>query len=239
MLAHIFTAKFMDHLPYARQEKRFERIGVGVSRQDMANWQGKIGIILISLYVLLKGGRVLRMDETTVQVMGEEDRKDTQKSYMGLARGGPPGKSVVTYKYSDSRKVENIDEFIEGFQGYLQTDGYAGYDSAVCGRTDIIHAGCFAHGRRKFFEAQKNGVQAKSAAIGIKYIKGLYDINNELREQLKANKVDESTFLTQRKERSAVILKKFRTILINGAGRYPLRRYWGRRWVIRLTNGIN
>jgi transposase len=72
MLAHIFTAKFADHLPYARQEKQFERIGVGISRQDMANWQGKVGTILIPLYVLLKGtlkeGRVLRMDETTVQV---------------------------------------------------------------------------------------------------------------------------------------------------------------------------
>ena len=124
------------------------------------------------------------MDETTVQVMGEEGRKDTQKSYMWLARGGPPGKPVVIFKYSSSRKAENIDEFINGFHGYLQTDGYAGYDSAVTGRTDIIHVGCFAHGRRKFFEAQKSGVKATSAAIGIKYIKQLYDIDNELREQL-------------------------------------------------------
>ncbi|MDR0709728.1 MAG: transposase [Spirochaetaceae bacterium] len=74
MLAHIFTAKFQDHLPYNRQEKQFKRIRVGVSRQDMANWQGKTGIILISLYALLKQtlkkGKVLRMDETTVAVHG-------------------------------------------------------------------------------------------------------------------------------------------------------------------------
>ena len=49
MRAHIVTAKFADHLPYSRQEQPFERIGVGVSRQDMANWQEKAGIILISL----------------------------------------------------------------------------------------------------------------------------------------------------------------------------------------------
>jgi transposase len=180
MLAHIFTAKFADHLPYSRQVKQFEQIGVGVSRQDMANWQEKVGIILISLYVLLKQtvkeGKVLRMDETTVQVMGEEDRKDTQKSYMWLARGGPPGKPVVIFKYSSSRKAENIDEFVDGFRGYLQTDGYAGYDSAVNGRRDIIHVGCFANARRKFFEARKTGVHAKSAAIGISHIKGLYEI---------------------------------------------------------------
>jgi transposase len=97
MLAPIVTAKFADHLPYAKQEKQFERIGVGVgvSRQDMANRQEKAGIVLLSLYVMLKAGKVLRMDETTVQVMGEEDRKDTRKSYMWLARGGPPGKPVV------------------------------------------------------------------------------------------------------------------------------------------------
>jgi transposase len=180
MLAHVFTAKFADHLPYARQEKQFERIGVGVSRQDMANWQENVGIILLSLYVMLKGtlneGKVLRMDETTVQVMGEEDRKDTQKSYMWLARGGPPGKPVALFKYSSSRRAENVDEFIEGFHGYLQTDGYAGYDSAVKGRSDIIHVGCFAHARRKFFEAQKTGVHAKPAAIGISSIKGLYSV---------------------------------------------------------------
>ncbi|MDR2071740.1 MAG: IS66 family transposase [Treponema sp.] len=222
MLAHIFTAKFADHLPYSRQEKQFERIGVNVSRQDMANWQGKVGIILLSLYVLLKdavrAGKVLRMDETTVQVMGEEERKDTRKSYMWLARGGPPGKPVVIFKYSSSRKAENIDEFIQGFSGYLQTDGYAGYDSAVRGRSDIIHAGCFAHGRRKFFEAQKNGMQAKSAVIGINYIKQLYDIDNGLREKLKKNELDENNFLTQRKERSKVVLEKFRGYLDKRAG---------------------
>jgi transposase len=129
------------------------------------------------------------MDETTVHVMGEEDRKDTRKSYMRLARGGPPEKPVVIFKYSDLRKAENREEFTAGFCGYLQTDGCAGYDRAVKGREDIIHAGCFAHARRKFFEAQKNEVHARSAAIGIQYIKQLYDIDNELREELKKNEL--------------------------------------------------
>jgi transposase len=143
----------------------------------MANRQGKIRIILIS-YVLLKEtvktGRVLRMDETTVQVMGEEDRKDARKSYMRLARGGPPGKPVVIFKYSSSRKGENIDEFIHRFSGYLQSDGCVAYDCAVAGRSGIIHGGCFTRARRKFFEAQKNGVQVKSAATDINYIKQWY-----------------------------------------------------------------
>jgi transposase len=153
------------------------------------------------------------MDETVVQVMGEEGRKDTQKSYMWLARGGPPGKAVVIFKYGNTRKGENIDEFIEGFSGFLQTDGYAGYDRAVKGRNDIIHVGCFAHARRKFFEAQKNGGNARPAAIGIKYIKQLYGIDNELRERLKRNELDEGNFSRERKERSVEVLEKFRRYL--------------------------
>jgi transposase len=232
MLAHIFTAKFQDHLPYARQEKQFERIGVVVSRQDMANWQGKIGIILISLYALLKRtlkeGVVLRMDETVVQVMGEEDRKDTQNSYMWLARGGPSGKPVVIFKYSSSRKAENIDEFIDGFSGFLQTDGYGGYDSAVSGRGDIIHVGCFSHARRKFFEAQKSGVAAKSAAVGITYIRQLYEIENELRGKLQGNETDENNFLAERRERSEVVLGKFRKYLDERAGEVPAETLLGK-----------
>jgi transposase len=101
LLAYIFIAKFCDGLPYYRLEKQFDRIGVPVSRQDMANWQvsafEKLTILFRLMMDHLKSGKVLRMDETTVQVMGEENRKDTQKSYIWLARGGPPGKTVVIF----------------------------------------------------------------------------------------------------------------------------------------------
>jgi transposase len=198
----------------------------------MANWQAEIGIILISLYVLLKQtvkeGKLLRMDETTARVMGEEDRKDTRKSYMRLARGGPPGKPAVIFKYSSSRKAEDIDEFIGGFSGYLQTDGCAGYDSAVSGRGDIIQAGCFAHARRKFFEAQKNGIQAQSAAISINYIKQLYGIDHDLREKLKKNEADEDNFLRQRKERSEAVLEKFGKYLDKRIGEVPSETLLGK-----------
>jgi hypothetical protein len=55
--------------------------------------------------------------------------------------------------------------------------------------------GCFAHARRKFFEAQKSVARAKPAATGIQYIKGLYDIDSELRKQLAEKKLDEKRFL--------------------------------------------
>jgi hypothetical protein len=60
----------------------------------------------------------------------EADRKDTQKSYMWLARGGPPDKPVIICKYHPSRASEHTSEFVDGFTGFPRTDGYAGYDCA-------------------------------------------------------------------------------------------------------------
>jgi len=222
LLSTIFTYKFERHIPYYRQEKMYEEIGADISRQDMSNWQQqvyqKITPLLELLLKTVKSGPVLQMDETTVQVISdrkseEEARKDTQKSYMWLARGGPPGKKVTWYEYHPTRAGYNAKEFLEGYSGYLQTDGYTGYDLAVEGRTDIHHVGCFAHARRKFFEASQVDKKSLSAQEGIKYIRKLYDIEDELREVLEKDK-DTDKFLRERKEQVEPILEKFKAWLI-------------------------
>jgi transposase len=212
LLVYIFIAKFCDGLPYYRLEKQFERIGVSISRQDMANWQvtvfEKLTKLLKLMMAHIKKGKVLRMDETTVQVMGEDGRDDKQKSYIWLARGGPPDKIVTILEYKPTRASDNIDEWLDGFQGYLQTDGYSGYDCALGRHIGIIHVGCFAHARRKFFEALKVGSQAKSAAIGITYIKKLYTIEDELRDS--ESKLSYEDFVLQRKKKAMPILDEFK-----------------------------
>jgi transposase len=213
LLSTIFTQKFQMHLPYYRQEKQLEQIGADISRQDMSNWQQQVYIKLDPLFILLKktikSGPILQMDETTVQVMREEERKNTQKSYMWLARGGPPGKTVLWYEYHTTRAAMHAKEFLEGYQGYLQTDGYEGYDAAVKGNPAIRHVGCFAHARRKFFEAAKSTKKPQSAEEGIKHIRKLY----ELEDSLRAQNLSESVFLEERKTKAAVMLTEFRTWL--------------------------
>ena len=213
LLSYIMIQKYEDHLPFFRQEKQFERIGISISRQDMSNWQRQAWEKLTPLYEklkeMIKTGPVLQMDETTVQVMGEEGRNDTQKSYMWLARGGPPEKTVVLYEYHETRGAKHASEFLEGFSGYVQTDGYAGYDTAVRDRPDIIHVGCFAHARRKFFEASKVSKKPGSAEEGIKHIRKLYLVEEELRKQ----NLNDAEFLAQRKERAEPILDKFKAWL--------------------------
>jgi len=213
LLSYIMIQKYQDHLPYYRQEVQFQRIGIEISRQDMSNWQQQVYEKLLPLYNLMekiiKSGPIMRMDETPVQVMGEEGREDTQKSYMWLARGGPPGETVVLYRYRRTRGAEHAREFVEGFKGYLQTDGYEAYDTAVSGLSGIIHVGCFAHARRKFFEASKAAEKPQSAEEGIKHIRKLYELEARLRKENRR----EDDFLAERKKQAEPILAAFRAWL--------------------------
>jgi len=221
LLSCIFTQKFQDHLPYYRQEKQFERIGVSISRQDMSNWQQQAYKKLTQLFSLLKetvkSGPVIQMDETVVQVMGEEGRLDTQKSYMWLARGGPPDKKVVWYEYHETRSANHAKTFLEKYCGYLQTDGYEGYDAAVRDKPNIIHVGCFAHARRKYFEAAKATKQPHLAEEGMKHIRKLYRLESELRSQ----NLDDETFLRERKLKAEPILDEFKQWLIKHSEEVP------------------
>ncbi len=209
LLAFLLVNKYVDHLPFYRQEKRFERIGISISRQDMSNWQRQAYEALIILLELmkehLKTGSVMQMDETRIQVHNEPDRPATRNSYMWLARGGPPGQVAILYEYHETRGSKNIRSFLDGFSGYLQTDGYEAYVTALKDYPDIIHAGCFAHARRKFFDASRVSKKPGSAAEGLKYIQKLYLIENELR----AKNLSEPEFLAERKKKAEPLLAKF------------------------------
>jgi len=229
LLSHIFTNKFEDHLPYNRQEKIFDRIKIGISRQDMSNWQqyvfAKIKPILVLFKKEIKKGPIMRMDETSVQVMGEKDREDTQKSYMWLACGGPLDKPVALYEYRPTRAGENAKEILEGYKGFLQTDGYEGYDFAVKGNTDIIHAGCFAHARRYFIEAVEVSSQAEAAKIGVQYIKKLYEIESKLRQRYKKEKYTKYSEEEKRK-----IFLRVRQLCVYD----PLKRF--KEWLLKVKD---
>jgi transposase len=213
LLAFIIQNKFVDHLPYYRQEKRFERLGARISRQDMSNWQQKAYIALKPLKDLLKeqllSGPVIQMDETTVQVMNEPEKSNTSTSYMWLARGGPPGKPVVDYAYHRSRGSEYAKAYLSDFSGYLQTDGYVGYETALKDRSDIIHVGCMAHVRRKFFEAGKSSKKAGSAHQAVSKIAEFYRIEKELRSQ----DLSDDEFTQKRKARIAPVADRFKAWL--------------------------
>lgn len=213
LLAFIIQNKFVDHLPYYRQEKRFERIGARISRQDMSNWQQKAYQELKPLKSLMKmqllTGPVIQMDETTVQVMNEPEKSNTSNSYMWLARGGPPDKPVVDYEYHRSRGSDYAKDYLTNYSGFLQTDGYVGYETALRGREDIIHVGCMAHVRRKFFEAGKSSKKSGSAHEAVSKIAEFYRIEKELRSQ----DLSDEEFIRKRKARIAPVADRFKVWL--------------------------
>jgi hypothetical protein len=226
LLSYIFTKKYCDYTPYYRQEGAFERIGVRVSRQNMANWQQRVCEALQPLLRLIKkhlrSGTVVQMDETTMTVMDEPGRENRQKSYMWLARGGPPGQPALWYEYCETKEKRHIGEILGGFAGYLQSDGYSAYESAAAhDLPGVVHVGCWAHARRKFFEAMKLATAPGLADAALSQIKGLYTIERDLREKLRDNTISADGFERQRRERCEPILRAFRQWLEENQGIVP------------------
>jgi transposase len=165
LLAFIATGKFLDGLPLYRQAKQFDRIGVNLPRATLASWMVRGGELIQPLINLmqdqLNAYPVQQIDETRVQVLKEPGKAATTQSYMWVQRGGPPEQQVVLFTYSPSRSQTVAEQLLEGYQGYLQSDGYLAYIN-VCAQYKLKHLGCFAHVRRKFDEAIK--AQGKPAA---------------------------------------------------------------------------
>jgi transposase len=223
LLSYVFTKKYGDYTPYYRQEAAFERIGVNISRQNMANWQQKICEVFQPLLLLLqkhvRSGNVVQMDETPMVVMDEPGRENHQKSYMWLARGGPPGQPALIYKYQETREKKHIVEILGDFKGFLQSDGLSSYESAI--EKDlygIIHVGCFAHVRRKFFEAKSVTAKDSLADNALWQIQGLYTVERDLRDKLKKGEITTEAFQKQRQERCKPILAAFHEWLLKNQG---------------------
>lgn len=193
LLAYTLTSKFVDALPFYRQEKLFERIGIDISRSSMCNWAIKVAEKCEPLLELLnkdiRSGPLISIDETTVQVMKEPGRLNKTKSYMWIFRGGNPDRPLLAYQYHPTRSGDVASEYLDEYKGYVQTDGYAGYDF-IDKHPDMHHVGCWAHARRKFVDVIKASGKNKSAKSrkgnaekAIEYIGNLYAIEKEAKER--------------------------------------------------------
>jgi len=188
LLAHITVSKYQDALPLYRQETILQRIGVDLPRATLANWMMKAGHLVQPLINLLQDRLlsydILQMDETTVQVLKESGRRAQSKSYLWLQRGGPPEHPVVLYHYDPGRGAGVAKRLLAGFKGYLQTDGYDGYN-AVVASNHLTHVGCMAHARRRFSDAVKAQGKNKrrgKAHRGLTLIQKLYRVEKQARK---------------------------------------------------------
>lgn len=190
LISYIIVSKYEDALPLYRQEKIFSRISADLTRQTMARWLIDVSKKLIPLYNLLEerllDRKYLQMDETPTQVLKEKNKKATSKSYMWV-RYSPGDNPIVLYDYDPTRKGEVPVRLLAGFKGYLQVDGYKGYDR-VCKENKLLRLGCWDHCRRKFFEASKTSNGKGIGKKGLDKIKKLYKIEETIKNLLKEEK---------------------------------------------------
>jgi transposase len=246
LLAYVMTNKFCEHLPFYRQEKAFERRLITVTRADMSNWQEQIYNRLKPMDSLImnhiKTGSTMNMDETTVKVLKYNDKDEKnpadndetendsrKKSYIWLGIGGPKDNKAVIYRFYKSRHHRYVAPFINGFKGYLQTDEYPGYETAINEHAllypddKIIHVACLAHVRRKFFDASQNGT-TPGAGKAVKYIQKIY----KTEEELVAMNLSPDELVSKRKELIKPVFDEFHEWLLEMQPKVPPSLMFGR-----------
>jgi len=224
LLAYILVAKYADALPLYRLERILKRYGGGISRTTMANWIIRLDAVFKPLIHLLREqqleGDYLQADETRLQVLKENGKPATSDKWMWLVRGGPPDQPSVLFEYDASRGEDVPMRLLDGFEGVLQTDGYAGYNK-VCRDNPITRIGCWDHARRKFVEAskaaptQKKGQQVSKADVAIGKIRKLYAIEDRIKDLEPAQKT------AQRQQLSQPVLDDLKAWLQTNSRRVP------------------
>ena len=182
--AAIMNAKYVNAVPLYRQEQEFERYGLHIPRQNMANWTIQcadryLAVLYDYLHEKMYGYHVLQADETPVLV-NKDGRPAGSKSYMWVYRTGRMYTEcqIVLYEYQKTRNASHPREFLKDFSGVCVTDGYQVYHTIEGEREDLKIAGCWSHARRRFDEAVKALPKAKQkdsrAYLALTMIQAIY-----------------------------------------------------------------
>ena len=203
LLAHVAVSKYADHLPLHRQTQMFARHGVTLSRQTLCDWMGRAAVLVGPLVDLMKArvleSKTLQTDDTPVAVLDPSlPRTKTGRIWTYVGDAQHP---YTVYDYTPDRSRAGPDHFLEPFTGYLQADAYAGYDALYRDPARAIaEVGCWAHARRRFFEARD--ADPMRAMVVLAYIRLLYDVERETRDRA----LDTAGRRVLRQERSVPIL---------------------------------
>lgn len=159
LAATVINGKYVNAVPLYRLEKEFERYGLAITRQNMANWMIRLGesylaVMYDYLHRLLYRYHVIQADETPVLV-NKDGRPAGSKSWMWVYRSGfmYPEKQIILYEYQKTRNASHPREFLKDYSGICVTDGYQVYHTLEKEKEDLKIAGCWVHCRRKFHEA--------------------------------------------------------------------------------------
>ncbi len=178
LLAQVLVSKYVDHLPLYRQSKIFHRFGIDLARSTLCDWVAvcveELGPIVAELRRTVLASKVVQADETPITVLQHHDKKQRSQGWLWVYRG-KGGETVFDFRPTRAR--DGPREFLENFEGYLQRDGYQGYNGLS---PRILHVGCWAHARRKFHEAKASSPDEAGQALAL--IGKLYAIEKKAKE---------------------------------------------------------
>ncbi len=185
-VAWVMYQKYVNSLPLYRQERDFKMLyGVDICRGTIASWiidnaEAYFKPLCDFFQRRLVTGMYAMADETPVQVLKEPGRRAQTKSFMWVFRTGEfDMEQIVLFHYSETRAGDTAREFLEGFHGFLMTDGYSGYNKLK----DCTRTSCWSHVRRYLIDAIPKGKQydhTQPAVQGLVYVDKLFDMERKI-----------------------------------------------------------
>lgn len=193
--AYLTASRFADHLPYYRQEDILSRYGFRIGRSTQGRWMAGLAEGVRPLVELMRSralkSRVLGVDETPVKTLGLKIGSAATAYLWDVI--GDADHPYDCFHFTVDRSRDGPEQFLSGYQGYLQSDAYICYDSLSKANPEMIQVGCWAHARRKFEELNYVTPNVRThTAMG--YFQRLYDIEDrghdfseEQRHELRQN----------------------------------------------------
>jgi transposase len=181
LIAYLIVSKYVDHLPLYRIEKQFERLGIYLPRSTMCDWLMVVAeklkpIIELMQHSILSGPRIWT-DDTIIPLQNDDPLRNTVKQarlwvYIGGPLKDPP---LVLYDYTRSRSQKGPQALLENYEGFLQADAFSGYQG-LYESGDIIEVACWAHCRRRYYEASIATNDNSRAHYALLQIRKLYHV---------------------------------------------------------------
>lgn len=207
--ARVAVSKYLDHIPLYRQEAIFSREGIILKRQTLCGWMSRHGHnlqpIVDQMAKEMLSGAFIQSDDTGLKYL--ESPGPANQGYMWSYVCG----QMVVYDFTTGRSRAGPTEFLSGFSGTLQVDGYAGYNEAV-EECQLTRAACWAHVRRKFENALKT--EEEMSAEILLFIQKLYRVERDIREQEQGPALTPKQIVVVRKNRSLPMIAHLKEYLL-------------------------
>jgi transposase len=208
LLAYVAVSKLGDHLPLYRLERIFARQRVHVARSTMGAWMAAAGELVRPLAELMiarvRQSRAIHTDDTPVPIQSPGAKQCRQGRIWCYL--GDEANPYTVYDYTPSRSRDGPAQWLAGYEGYLQADAYGGYDGIYHAQA-VTEVACWAHARRKFYDAQDSDGQRAAQMLAL--IGELYAIEREAKDA----SLDEAATLAERQARSVPVLGRIKTWL--------------------------